>query len=151
MVRVVSTYFGRVFHRCFRGKNDTFTEVLGVTSAPGWRLERGEKKGESPIVDVPVWTPRVTRPIWPDGCRSCHRSDRSGTGGRTTHHSSDRHTDVSFAPRGGKRCVLCQRLPSTTTPVKRTILTKRAQIVHVISPVAVLRFGRAATEWRDTD
>jgi len=95
--------------------------------------------------DVPVWTPRVTRPIWRGGYRTRHSPDRSGAGGRTTHHKLDRCTGIPLAPRGGKRCVLCQRLPSTTTESNRPILSKRALIVHVILFDAVLRFCVSVT------
>ncbi len=102
------------------------------------------KNGRRPDseADVPVWTPTVTRPISRGGYRTRHSLDRSGAGGRTTHRMLDRCTGVPWAPRGGKRCVLCQRLPSTTTSSNRSILPKRALIVHVILSDAVLRFVR---------
>ena len=86
-------------------------------------------------------TPMATRPIWPGGYRTRHRPDRNDAGGRTTPHMLDICTGVPFAPRGGKRCVLCQRLPSTTTHIVGTKLPKRARIVYAVSLAAVRRFS----------
>lgn len=82
--------------------------------------------------DVPVWTPTATRPIPHGGYRTRHSPGRCGAGGRTTTHISHICTGAPWIPRGGERCVLCQRLPSATTCGSRTIRPKRGQIVYAM-------------------
>jgi len=92
--------------------------------------------------DVPVWMSTATRPTWLGGYRTRHSPDRSGAEDRATHHMPNRCTGAASVPRDGKHCVLCQRLPSTTTSGNRPALSKRALIVHAILLDAVLRFRR---------
>ena len=89
-----------------------------------------------------MWTATATRPTWLGGYRTRHSPDRSGAEDRATHHMLNRCTGAASVPRDGKRCVLCQRLPSTTTSGNRPVLSKRALIVHAILLDAVLRFRR---------
>ena len=130
--------------RYIDGRLGETASILSVT--PWWREPAGknERRPDS-NTDVPVWTSTATRPIWRGGHRTRRSPDRSGAGGRTTHHMLDRCTAAPLAPRGGKRCVLCQRLPSTTTWGNRSILSKRALIVHAILFDAVWRFRVSAT------
>ena len=119
-------------------------QVVSPLSTGGSAGDPVSKNGRKPDseADVPVWTPTVTRPISHGGYRTRHSLDRYGAGGRTTRRMLDRCTGVPWAPRGGKRCVLCQRLPSTTTLSLGAILPKRAMIVQPVSPDAVQRFSR---------
>ena len=114
--------------------------VLDVTDGTGGASKNVRKPDSK--ADVPVWTSTATRPTWLGGYRTRHSPDRSGAEGRTTHHMLNRCTGAASVPRYGKRCVLCQRLPSTTTSGNRPVLSKRALIVHAILPDAVLRFRR---------
>ena len=105
-----------------------------MSTTPAGTQSRFESDPAVPILEL-------TRPTLPDGYRTRHRPDRSGAGAQATSHIPDIRTGAPLAPPGEKRCVPCQRLSSTTTPVSEPILPKSALIVHAISPGAVCRFG----------